>query len=114
MKKSKNIILSAAMFAAISSCSSGHKDEWSDGKDDHGRYRDTSIYRNGGYHYYRYYMGGWYILHGNNMINTSRYAPASSSEISSPSFSPRSASGSVRSGGFGSSAHSSGHSSAGE
>src|SRR3954471_18806435 len=114
MKKSKYIILSAAMFAAISSCSShkdSDKDQWSDGKDEHGRYRDTSIYRNGGYHHYRYYMGGWYILHANNMINTGRYAPASSSEISSPSFSPRSASGGVRSGGFGSSAHSSGHSS---
>src|SRR4051812_41676234 len=116
MKKSKYIILSAAMFAAISSCSSSSKnkdkDQWSDGKDEHGKSRDTSIYRNGGYHHYRYYMGGWFILHANNMINTGRYAPASSSEIANPSFTPRSASGSVRSGGFGSSAHSS-HSSGG-
>ncbi len=106
MKKSQNVILSAVLFAAISSCSS-HNDEWTDGKDQRGRYRDTSIYRNGGYHYYRYYGGGWYPLSTNNRINTSQYAPASTTEISSPSFSPRSASGSVKSGGFGSSGHSS-------
>lgn len=117
MKKSSGIVLSAVMAAAISSCG-GHKDEWTDGKDVAGHTRDTSIYRNGSYHYYRYYGGGWYILHANNMINTSRYEPASASEIASPTYTPRpssgshsssrSASGNVHQGGFGSSAHSSG------
>jgi len=106
MKKSQNIVLSAIMFAAISSCSNRH-DEWTSGNDPGGHTRDTSVYHNGGYHYYRYYGGGWYMLHRNNMINTAESSPFSSSQISSPSFSPRSASGSIRSGGFGSSAHSS-------
>jgi len=103
MKKSQNIILSAVMLAAISSCSSnsGSNEQWSNGKDATGHTRDTAVYRNGGYHYYRYYGGGWFLLHRNNMINPSVYAPASSAEISSPSFSPRAASGSIRSGGFG-------------
>ncbi len=106
MKKSQNIILSAVLLTAISSCGGGApKDEWSDGRDATGRTHDTSIYRNGGYHYYRYYGGGWYPLGRNNMINTGRYIPASAAEISSGSFSPRSASGGIRSGGFGSSAH---------
>ena len=106
MRKSKNIVLSAVMLSAISSCSS-HHDEWTAGKDQSGRTHDTAVYRNGGYHYYRYFGGGWYPLMRNNMINTGAYGPASSSEISSPNFSSRSASGSIRSGGFGESAHAS-------
>jgi len=105
MKKSQSIILSTVLFAAITSCGSSQKDEWSDGRDATGRTHDTAIYRNGGYHYYRYYGGGWYMLHRNNMINTGAYAPASATEIGSPSFAPRSASGGIRSGGFGESAH---------
>ena len=104
MKKSQNIILSAVLLAAISSCGN-RKEEWTDGKDASGRTHDTAVYRNGGYHYYRYYGGGWYPLQRNNMINPGVYAPASSGEISSGSFSSRAASGSIRSGGFGSSAH---------
>lgn len=108
MKKSQSVILSAVMFATISSCNSNTaKDEWSYGKDQAGRTRDTSIYRNGGYHYYRYWGGGWYILNRNNMINTGAYAPASMGEILTPGFAPRAASGGIRSGGFGSSAHAS-------
>ncbi len=107
MKKSEQIILSTVLLAAISSCS-GPKDEWTYGKDEKGNTHDTSVYRNGGYHYYRYYGSGWYPLRTNNMINTSEYAPASSSEISSPGFSPRASTGRVRSGGFGGSAHSAG------
>ena len=106
MKKSQNVILSTVLFAAITSCSS-HNDEWTYGKGTDGRTHDTAVYRNGGYHYYRYFGGGWYPLRRNNMINTGEFMPASSSEISSPSFSPRSASGGIRTGGFGSSAHSS-------
>jgi hypothetical protein len=102
MKKSQKIVLSAVMLAAISSCND-HHDEWTYGKDQNGHTHDTSIYRNGSYHYYRYYGGGWFLLGRNNMINTGAYLPASSSEISSPSFSPRSASGGIRGGGFGSS-----------
>ena len=104
MKKSQKIVLSAVMLAAISSCNN-HKDQWTTGADQGGRTHDTSIYRNGGYHYYRYYGGGWYLLQRNNMINTGRFAPANSFEIASPSFSPRAATGGIRSGGFGSSAH---------
>ncbi len=103
-KKSQNIVLSAVLLAAISSCAS-HNDDWSYGKDATGHTHDTAIYRNGGYHYYRYYGGGWYLLQRNNMINTGAYAPAASSEIGNPSFSPRAASGGIRSGGFGESAH---------
>ncbi len=103
-KKSQNIILSAVLLAAITSCDN-HKDDWSYGKDAAGHTHDTAVYRNGGYHYYRYYGGGWYLLHRNNMINTGAYAPAASSEIVNPSFSPRAASGGIRSGGFGESAH---------
>jgi hypothetical protein len=105
MKKSKYIILSSVMFSAITACSS-NDNEWTTGKDQNGRTRDTSIYKNGGYHHYRYYGGGWFPISRNNTINTG-YAPASVGEIVSPSFSPRSASGRVRTGGFGSSAHSS-------
>ena len=112
MKKSNNIILSTVILAAISSCS-GHKDEWTDGKDATGHTRDTAIYRDGGYHYYRYYGGGWFLLRRNNMININEYAPASSEEISSHSFAPRAASGGIRSGGFGESAHG-GHGGTGE
>ena len=104
MKKSQKIILSSVLLAAISSCSN-HKDEWTDGRDAGGHTQDTAIYRNGGYHYYRYYGGGWYMLRRNNMINTAEFAPATSGEISSPSFAPRAASGGIRSGGFGESAH---------
>ena len=109
MKKSKDIILTTVMFTAISSCSSESKpkDEWSYGKDQSGRARDTAVYRDGRYHYYRYYGGGWYVLNRNNMINTGAYMPASSSEIVHPTFAPRAAVGSIRSGGFGSSAHAS-------
>ena len=107
MKKSQNIVLSAVFLAAISSCSSNH-DEWTDGKDATGHTHDTAVYRNGGYHYYRYYGGGWFPLSRNNRINTGAYSPASSGEISSPGFAPRSASGGIRSGGFGESAHGSG------
>ncbi len=104
MKKSQNIMLSAVLLAAISSCNN-HKDEWSYGKDATGRTRDTSVYRDGGYHYYRYYGGGWYPLMRNNMINTTQYVPSSYSEISRGGGSARAASGSIRSGGFGSTAH---------
>jgi hypothetical protein len=104
MKKSQQIILTTALFAAITSCSS-HTDEWTDGRDTNGHTRDTAVYRNGMYHYYRYYGGGWYMLHRNNRINMGEFEPATSAEISSASFAPRAASGSIRSGGFGSSAH---------
>lgn len=107
MKKSQQIILSAVMIAAISACND-RRDEWTDGKDASGHTRDTAIYRNGAYHHYRYYGGGWYLLNRGNMINTGAYMPASSRDIASPSFAPRMASGSIRSGGFGHSAHSSG------
>ena len=98
-------MLSAVLLAAISSCGGGHKDEWTDGRDATGHARDTSVYQNGGYHYYRYYGGGWYPLSRSNRINVGEVAPSSSAEISSPVYSPRSASGGIRSGGFGSSAH---------
>lgn len=94
------------MFAAISSCSS-KQDEWTDGKDATGHVHDTAVYRNGAYHYYRYYGGGWYMLNRNNMINTGAYMPATSRDIVSPSFAPRMSSGVIRTGGFGSSAHAS-------
>ena len=103
MKKSQNIILSTVLFIAITSCNN-HKDEWTDGRDANGHTRDTAVYQHGCYHYYRYYGGGWYLLRRNNMINTGEVSPFSSEEISSPSFSPRAASGSIRSGGFGGSA----------
>lgn len=105
MKKSQNIILSAVLLAAISSCDNKKQDEWTDGKDQYGHTRDTSIYRDGQYHYYRYYGLGWYLLSRNNMINTGAYMPASASEISARSFTPRAAAGRVRGGGFGRSAH---------
>jgi len=104
MKKSQNIILTTVLFATITSCSN-HNNDWTYGKDATGRIRDTAVYQNGGYHYYRYYGGGWFLLHRNNMINTGEFAPASASEIGSPSFSPRAASGGIRSGGFGESGH---------
>ncbi len=103
MKKSQNIVLSAVLLAAISSCSS-HSDEWTDGKDSNGRTHDTAVYRDGSYHYYRYYGGGWYLLGRNNMINRGMYMPASGMEIASPGFVPRAASGGIRTGGFGGSA----------
>ena len=110
MKKSQNIVLSAVLLAAISSCNN-HKDYWTYGSDANGRTRDTSVYNNGSYHYYRYYGGGWYPLGRNNMINMTRYLPSSSNDISSRTFSApaasRSASGGIRSGGFGGSAHAS-------
>jgi len=74
MKKSQGIILSAVMFAAISSCND-HQDQWTYGTDKNGHTHDTAVYRNGGYHYYRYYGGGWYLLQRNNMINTGAYLP---------------------------------------
>ncbi len=104
MKKTKNIVLSAVLLAAISSCDDSPKNEWTDGKDASGHTHDTAIYHNGGYHYYRYYGGGWYILNRNNMINTCGYAPASAAEIARPSFAPRAAYGGIRTGGFGGSA----------
>jgi hypothetical protein len=102
MKKSQNIILSAVLLTAISSCRDSHKDYWTYGSDANGRTRDTSIYRNGSYHYYRYYGGGWYPLSRNNMINMTRYLPSSSAEIASPAFAAPAAH--IRSGGFGGSA----------
>lgn len=107
MKKSHSVVLSAVLLAAISSCNS-RQDEWSDGRDANGRTRDTAIYRNGHYHYYRYFGAGWFILNRNNMINTGRYMPASSFDIARPTFTPRFSSGRIRSGGFGHSSHSSG------
>jgi len=104
MKKSQHIILSTVFFAAITSCSNP-KDEWTDGRDVSGHTRDTAVYHNGMYHYYRYYGGGWYMLHRNNRINMGEFDPATSEEISNASFAPRAASGGIRSGGFGNSAH---------
>ena len=103
MKKSQNIILSAILLTAIASCDD-NRNQWTRGTDASGHARDTAVYQNGGYHYFRYYGGGWYPLGRNNIINVGTYAPASASEISSPSFAPRAASGMVHSGGFGSSA----------
>ena len=102
MKKSQDIILSAVLLAAISSCSS-RNDYWTYGSDTNGRTRDTTIFRDGSYHYYRHYGGGWYPLSRNNMINMSRYLPSSTDEISSATFSAPTASR-IRSGGFGSGA----------
>ena len=93
------------LLAAIASCNDAPKEEWTDGRGANGIVHDTSIYRNGGYHYYRYYGGGWYMLHRNNQINVNEMAPATAAEISSASFAPRAASGGIRSGGFGESAH---------
>ena len=104
MKKSQKVVLSAVLLGAISSCNN-HRDEWTYGKDSGGRTRDTSVYQDGGYHYYRYYGGGWYPLMRNNMINTTSYVPVTSAQISRGVFSSRTTSGSVRTGGFGSSAH---------
>lgn len=101
MKKSTGIILSAVMIAAVAACR--QKDEWINGNDATGRYRDTAI----GGNRYRYYRGGWFpIFH--NQISPSTYRGGSGAEIASPGYHP------VRSGGFGRSAHSSSHASAGE
>jgi hypothetical protein len=107
MKRSQNVILSAVMLATITSCSNNKNEEWTSGNDPSGHTRDTAVYRDGRYHYYRYYGGGWFPIYRNNMINTAGYVPASSAEISNPSFTPRAATGSIHTGGFGSSAHSS-------
>jgi hypothetical protein len=110
MKKSQNIMLSAVFIAAISSCNN-HQDDWTYGAGANGRVHDTAVYSNGRYHYYRFYGSGWYLLHRNNMINMIEDGVATTSEISSPSFVPRTASGGIRTGGVGEGA---GHGGAGE
>jgi hypothetical protein len=105
MKKSQQIVLTAVFLSAIASCARKDSNDWTTGADGNGRTRDTAVYRNGAYHHYRYYGGGWYTLGRNNMINVGSYAAASSAEIMSPHFSPRA--GGIRTGGFGSSAHAS-------
>ncbi len=107
MKKSNAIVLTAILFTAIVSCTERPESvsgDWG------GTKRDTSVYRGGRYYYYRYYGGGWYPIQHGNVITPGEYNPASSAEISSPSFSPSR----VTTGGFGESAHSMGGESAGE
>lgn len=102
MKKNKAIFLSLAFTAAIASCGND-KEDWVDGSEN-GRYRDTV---SNGQHY-RHYGGFWYPIVGGR-IAPSLYQGATHTDISRPGFTPArtTSGGSVRSGGFGSSAHSS-------
>lgn len=102
MKKSHKITLTAIIALAIASCQS--KDQWIPGNTN-GVYRDTSINKKN----YRYYNGGWYPVY-HNMISPTTYSRASATDIASPRFAPVHTP--IRSGGFGSSAHSFGSASA--
>ena len=93
MKKSKLIKLSTVFASAIVACNNPH-DQWINGNAGE-TYKDTTV--NGGR--YRYYHNNWYPVY-RGMINPGRYNGYSLNEISSPSFHP-----SVKTGGFGSSAH---------
>ncbi|MEC5143614.1 hypothetical protein [Chitinophaga sp. 212800010-3] len=96
MKKSKLIALTSVLGLAITACRNTprtYNDEWISGNEQ----KDTIVNNN----HYRYYGGYWYPVYYNR-INPGRYNGASFQEISTSSFRP-----SVRSAGFGSSAHSS-------
>lgn len=93
--KSTNLFFTAIFLTAIASCNN-EKNEWINGNDDKDS-RDSVFHGN----HYRYYHGAWYPIYYKR-INPGVYNGASLNEVSSPSFTP-----SVRSGGFGSSAHSS-------
>jgi len=111
MKKSSSIVLGSLFVIAAASCGQNKKEpEWTSGNDAQGRTHDTSF--NGSR--YRYYNNGWYpVYHG--LICPGFYSrPYYYGEISRPGFvapmPPSVAAGGagVKTGGFGSSAHSSG------
>ena len=91
MKKSKTVSLSGIFLTAILSCNNPN-DQWVSGYKDS---QDTVVNN----HPYRFYNGYWYPVF-NNMINPGRYKGATHSELTSPLYHP-----SIRTGGFGSSAH---------
>ena len=95
-RKSRNVWLTSLFLTSLAACSNNN-DRWINGNDDP-HSRDTLLHGN----MYRSYHGGWYPVY-NNRISPDTYNGASINEISSPSFHS-----SLRSGGFGSSAHSSG------
>jgi len=97
MKKTNQIILTAVLYVAISSCHD-ESNEWIDGAQN-GKYRDTSLNN----HPYRYYGGGWYPIY-NNRINPTQYIPAAGYEIARPGFTPGIHAEGVHTGGFGSTA----------
>jgi hypothetical protein len=94
------------MLLAIAACKDEQppEDEWTDGKDEYGKTRDTSIQEGNNVHHYRYFGGGWYPIVG-GLINTNRFHPATSYDIARPGFTPqaRPAPTGFRRGGFGSS-----------
>lgn len=109
MKKSNQVILTAILLLAITACKEEQdsEDEWTDGKDQYGNTRDTTIHDGTNVYHYRYFGGGWYPVIG-GLISMSRYHPATAYDISRPGFTAqtraRPATG-FRRGGFGSSAH---------
>lgn len=95
MKKSKAIVLATIFTSTVVACNDAN-DEWISGNQN-GVYKDTIVNRMP----YRYYHGYWYPVY-HNQINPGMYSGGSYDEISSPSYHA-----SVRTGGFGESAHSS-------
>ena len=113
MKRSKQILFSAILLTAITSCSQNAQDNFITG-DENGTTRDTVVHQQS----YRYYHGGWYpiimmsgMMNGggggmsngasNGMISPSSYKPATTTDISSPNFRPAR----VKTGGFGRSSY---------
>lgn len=96
MKRSKAVLLSTVFAAALVACNNPD-DEWISGNQPDGQYKDTVVNKT----QYRYYHGSWYPVY-NNLINPGRYNGATYGDLASPSYTP-----SVRTGGFGESAHSS-------
>lgn len=121
MKRSKQILFSAILLTAITSCSQNAEDNFIKG-DENGTTRDTIVNQQS----YRHYHGGWYpiimmgsMMNGggggmsnraangasngasNGMISPSSYKPATTTDISSSSFRPAR----VKTGGFGRSSY---------
>jgi hypothetical protein len=98
MKRSSTILLGAVLLSAISSCDDKPKDQWIVGAGHDGKTRDTVINNAG----YRYYGGGWYPIH-NGFISPASYHQSTIEQIRTPGYTPSH----IRTGGFGSSSHSS-------
>jgi len=106
--KKPAIFLSLAFAAAVSACQQQPKEpEWITGAGSKGATRDTV--RNG--RSYRHYQGSWFPIYA-GLISPGSYRGGTTQEISRPGYVPSRVSGGshgsgIRSGGFGSSAHSS-------
>ncbi len=108
--KKPALVLSLAFAAAVSACQQQPKEpEWITGAGSGGATRDTV--RNG--RSYRHYQGSWFPIYA-GLISPGLFRGGSAQEIGRPGYVPGRVSGSsigrssgIRSGGFGSSAHSS-------